>query len=525
MYILTEIYFMPTMFSVRTVPWLAKVALVVWACSLSFSSFSSPTALLSAAAVEVTAPGKFDIACDNSMPNSKFSDSFSKNSGLTPFEAQNFGMFGSAFSSTGLSWSACSGGSGTAGSTTNVAAGCSMCERDTTRRGFVYSDNCYLLAPPDLTASDFFGFAHLPAFANEGRSWSICSSGRDSQTGTCYVCDRADENTKFEWSTHCYMLAPADGEEKDVFGGSGATWTKDGLSWSACKRGTDHSGGSPVPKPGVCHVCRRDTVDTNFVWGDHCYTIGPAADVDFGMFGVDLSDDGLSLSACTSTKTVNGVSQAGTCYVCDRADATTQFVWDDHCYTLVSPDVAENDAFGFFGARWGNDALSWSTCSNGAFKCYVCHRADVKTRFDWSTHCYPLTPAGLTLGDNFGSGGPAWSQDGLSWSACAPTKTVDGKAEAGECYVCGRGTADADTRFVMEDDCFWVAPNEPDHGAGDRFGSFPGALRADGLEWAFCSPTKTHSLGTGTCFICKYICMTYTNTYTRGGGGVDFLYA
>lgn len=492
---------------VRMRHWLAKVALVVWICSLS-SPLSSP-ALLSAVAVEVAASG-LDIACGNVLSDSVFSGEFSQTTLVQTHQGQaldqsfkgiSLGSGGAAWSNSARSWSACA-------HSTALGGECFVCDRPDTTTAFEWSYVCYSMAPDDREARDSFGAAGA-AWSSTGLSWSACSRAASVESkqysGQCYVCDRPDVETPFQWNKHCYSMAPDNLAAGDRLGYGGAAWSTSGLSWSACS-----PQGELRDNPGgICYVCDRPDTQTVFQWDKHCYPMvydDVESDENFGEGGAAWSNDGLSWSACAERKDANGVFDTGTCYVCARDNTSTNFEWSNDCYPMVPDDVASQDNFGVGGAAWSSDGLSWSACSyktNKASKCYVCDRPTATTTFEWSKHCYSMVPDDLEQTDQFANGDlssttASWSSSGLSWSACSAYAGTGGK-----CYVCDR--PNAETRFKWSDHCFSIAPD--DSSKFDFFGRGGVAWSSTGRSWSACSPGADVNgvEDVGQCYICEFM--------------------
>lgn len=350
----------------------------------------------------------------------------------------------------------------------------------------VYTDDMAMvseLQSPGQDESDRFGF-NGAAWGNNGLSWSACAQFQSPpgytirgslhfQEGVCHACERTDIGTAFVWNTHCYSIIRGSNVDRDTkkFGNSGPAWSKDALSWSTCA-------------PGLCYVCDRSEVTDRFEWDTHCYLMNPPSIGGIGESTPAWSNNGLSWSVCDPSKN----SDKGACYVCDRAERTA-FDWTNDCYEM-KPNDHVGTRFGMSeGVFWGNNGLSWSNCAltrdPTPGECFVCDRADVTTRFEWGTHCYPFIPG--NPGDKYigiGSYGISLSDDGLSWSSC----------DSVTCYLCHR--ADARTPFEGGTDCNpIVIPSSATRVAGGTGGG-PVSMSNNGTTWSICR--------TDVCYACHF---------------------
>lgn len=475
--------------------WLARVAVVALVFVLCSSLPPSPHSPVVSVSVSVSAtevpPSAWDAHCQNSLTGSEFIGFSDQAFGPTP--AVEFTDGGAAMASGGLSWSAC---------TLDEGNTCYVCDRPAVDTAFEWATHCTSLAPPQKTSDDFFGNGR-PAWANGGLSWSACSSGKEVNgqelAGRCYVCDRSSVGTPFEWATDCFMLGPAVTSEQsqDLFGSKGAAFSSDALSWSACSANANHNG---LDDAGLCYICDRPDVDTDFVWADHCYDMGPAAGVlgKYSYLGYRSAwgNGALSWSVCAANAAVGSTNNAGMCYLCTRADAETPFKFGDDCQQLALDNVVGTELFGNGGPAWDNGGLLWSACAYGvnnyAGECYVCERTDAGSPFDRDYECYSLAPPDVAADDNFGEWGPTWGNDGLSWSACSYGANIS----AGKCYTCAR--TDAGTRFNWDADCHSLAPAAV--AANDKFGF-------GGLTWGgsvLQASSCAGKISAGPCYFCEY---------------------
>jgi hypothetical protein len=368
------------------------------------------------------------------------------------------------------------------------------------------------MGPSDGATLDKFGQGG-GALSGDGSVFSACSYGENdggyADRGSCWVCDRADSVTHFVWGTDCHKLVPSDGAGNDAFGFGGPALSSDGLVFSACSYGDDDNSASGS---GSCYVCDRADTTTDFVWATDCHKLLPsdgAAGDEFGYNGPALSNDGLVFSACSYKDDDNSASDSGSCYVCDRVDTATDFVWTTDCHKLVPSDGATDDRFGFGGVALSADGLVFSACShndddngtNNSGSCWVCDRADIATDFVWATDCHKLVTSDGANSDYFGMGGPALSGHGLVFSACSKGDDDMGSS-SGSCWVCDR--ADTTTDFVWATDCYKLVASDAE--AYDEFGSNGGpALSSNGLVFSACShfDDDNSAADSGSCWVCN----------------------
>lgn len=434
-----------------------------------------------------------------------------------------------------------------------------------------YSEEVELIAKDHMTDGKF-GYGG-DTWSSDGRSWSACSHGtqrKDSNgndnlgTGTCYMCDRTDGGTVFAPDNDCYAMT---GVYKDFtgFGKGGPALSSTGLAWSAC----GVKGTSAEAKTG-CYMCDRSTVDSPFVFDNECtfkeFSIGaddggPAysnggrswsvcssaddkcyvcdrdsvddtfsdcselnvptlfqnKNVGFGLGGPAWSSDALSWSACAP----NAQDKMGRCLVCDRSDTSASFNTQDtsQCTWLYDTSFSGDELLGFGGPTWSSDGKSWSACIHGINvskgECMVCDRSDSGSKFDLKSDCFKIGPLGLSQGDSFGYGGASLSDDGLIMSAC----TAVGNSGKGQCYLCHRVNTDA--QFYAQQCSSNFSPNQ---GVEDDSFGFGGASvlltsNSNGLSVSACSPEKdvgTDATGAGKCYICEY--------HVRSGYGCDIIH-
>lgn len=283
------------------------------------------------------------------------------------------------------------------------------------------------------------------------------------------------------------------------FGAGGAAWTNGALSWSACAHNS-------ADKKGACTVCDRPDKATAFVKALHCYDMYPsdrgASDL-FGLGGAAWGNNGLSWSACSSSAGTGGV-----CYVCDRDDVGTRFVWADHCRPVPLTNLQLGDDMGFGGAAWGNGGLTWSACSHGSDAngkpdtgvCQVCERVAVEDILTCTAFLFPYADG--EKGDNFGYGGAALGSGGLSWSACSHSAKSNGIAGAGQCHVCDRESKTA--LWNWDAHCYALSPIDG-VSANSRLGKGGVALGNGGLSWSACADAEQvdSKTGAGKCYVCE----------------------
>jgi hypothetical protein len=489
---------------------LLKAAVILLVLSLSSFSFQSP----SLPVMRVEATNSLNDLCVSSDANTAFAE-FSQTLVMVPSSAvaeDKLGLGGAAWGNDGKTWTVCSHMRDVIASNDGI---CFICDRDSVDVDFDMANDCHeidLSKAGISTNAYYLGFGGA-ALSNNGKTWSACghnapkASSFGSYTrygvGECYVCDRASVSVPFDWtSSNCHAISVSDGGTSDYFGTFGPFLTNNGLIFSACSK----DAGDTFTNKGECIVCSRNSVNVPFD-SDDCQLLNnpnAVAQDQFGAGGAVVSNNGLSFYACSYL-----AGDGGICYVCDREDVGTHFVWATDCYELIPSDISESARFGFGGPALSNDYLTFSACAiwadvpdkTHAGKCYVCDRTSVDNDFVGS-NCKLVNAPDSVLQENgyLGYGGPALSNDRLTFSACA----YGVETNTGRCIVCERASVTDD--FL----CYEVNPS--DGVDDDQFGKGGPALSNDGSKsLTVCSfKASPSSLSeAGKCYICKCLMWRY----------------